>query len=338
MSYNEQIAVEIYEKKFSLENLNWMYQEGRLHFPQSKELRKYPDTVAHLIEAIQIGIPMPVIYASELQNGDFLILESKERLHALLKFLQESFPVYVNETPPYSKNCFFHELNQKNPRLASMIFRTIFFFQVIDYHTPKYLHMETALFHEEWSASREQDIRNILYKGHGIEDLNAISKYIRKISNSSLPKKSFLKEYEILYMLLIWGIYRRLLPLDAQISYGEQELLEITISELPKSHYNLDDFFNIMHDIITIYICILIPAEKHKYISTSFYKNKKVKGKAWGLALCLFDMCQLKEKDPFSAFDRLLCSGAYMHDIKSLPITLNGIHSYLNFLWEEFIL
>lgn len=129
MSYNEQIAVEIYEKKFSLENLNWMYQEGRLHFPHLRKLNKYQDTVPHLIDAIQIGIPMPVIYASELQNGDYLILESKERLRALLEYLQESFSVHMNETPPYNTNRFFHELSQENPRLASMIFRTIFFFR-----------------------------------------------------------------------------------------------------------------------------------------------------------------------------------------------------------------
>lgn len=45
MSYREQIAVEIYEKNFSLENLNWMYQEGRLHFPHPKKASKYQDTV-----------------------------------------------------------------------------------------------------------------------------------------------------------------------------------------------------------------------------------------------------------------------------------------------------
>lgn len=178
----------------------------------------------------------------------------------------------------------------------------------------------------------------MLYKGHGIEDLNIISEQVRRLINRSLSQKSFLKEYEILYMLLFWGIYRKLLPLDAEINYGEQELLEITISELQRSYYDREDFFNIMHNIITIYISFLSPAEKRKYISTSFYKNKKVKGKAWGVALCLFDMCQHRKIEPFSAFDRLLCGGAYMHDIESLPITLNGIHSYLNSLWKEFSL
>ncbi len=335
MSYREQIAVEIYEKNFSLENLNWMYQEGRLHFPHPKKASKYQDTVAHLIDAIQIGIPMPVIYVSELQNGDFLILESKEWLLALLVYLQGTFYVHVDEMPPNLKKCFFHELSQELPKLASMILRANFFFRIIDYHTPRYLHMETALFHEKWSVGQEQNIRNILYKEHGIEALNHISKEIRSLINNAPSQKSFLKDYEILYMLLFWGIYNRLLPLDAQDNYGEHELLEITILNLHKNYYRWKSFLNIIDDITAFYIDQLNFMKKPEYLSASYYKNRKAKAKAYGLALCVFDMCRRKGSDPFFAFDRFFY--VYMHEIEVLPVTLSGIRSYLTYLWEEFI-
>lgn len=335
MSYREQIAVEIYEKNFSLENLYWMYQEGRLHFPCPKKTSKYQDTVAHLIDGIQIGIPMSVIYVSELQNGDFLILESREWLLALLVYLQETFYVHVDEMPPNLQKCYFHELSQELPKLAGMILRTNFFFRVIDYHTPKYLHMETALFHEKWSAGQEQNIRNILYKEHGIEALNHISKEVRSIINNASSQKSFLKEYEILYMLLFWGIYKRQLPLDAQNNYSEQELLEITIFDLYKNDYDWKSFLNIINDVTAFYIGQLHFMQKPEYLSASYYKNRKVRAKAYGLALCVFDMCQRKGSDPFFAFDRFFY--VYMPKIEVLPVTLSGIRSYLTYLWEEFI-
>ncbi|MCM1174278.1 MAG: hypothetical protein NC341_04415 [Blautia sp.] len=337
MFYREQTAVEIYEKKFSLEDLNWMYQEGRLRFPRAKNSRKYQNTVSRLIDAIQVGIPMPVIYVSELQNGDFLILESKEWLLALLSYLQGNFYIPVDEMSTVFTQCFFYELNQETPRLASMILRTIFFFRIIDYHTPKYLHMETALFHEEWAIEQEQDIRNILYKKHGIEALNAISRKARQICIGMPSQKIILKEYEILYMLLFWGIHKRLLPLETQINYSEQELLEITISDLDKNYYDWESFLNVIDDMNALYHYQIDFPQKSRPLFTSHYKNRKVRAKAYGLALCLFDMCQCKYENSLSALDRFLCVNTHMREIESLPVTLNSIYSYLKYLWEDLL-
>lgn len=176
-----------------------------------------------------------------------------------------------------------------------------------------------------------------MYKEHGIEDLNDISKEVRSIINNRPTQKSFLKEYEILYMLLFWGIYSRRLPLDGQNNYSEHELLEITISDLHRNYYDWKVFLYIIDDITAFYIDQLNFVKEPKYLSTSYYKNKKVKAKACGLALCLFDMCRRKGSDPFFALDRFLYVDAHMHEIESLPVTLNGIHSYLTYLWEEFI-
>ncbi|MDE7276073.1 MAG: hypothetical protein K2N98_04355, partial [Lachnospiraceae bacterium] len=153
--------------------------------------------------------------------------------------------------------------------------------------------------------------------------------------NNAPSQKSFLKEYEILYMLLFWGIYSRLLPLDEQDNYGEHELLEITISNLHKNYYSWKSFFNIIYDITAFYIDQLNFMKKPEYLSASYYKNRKVKAKAYGLALCVFDMCRRKGSDPFLAFDRFFY--VYMHEIEVLPVTLSGIRSYLTYLWEEFI-
>ena len=43
------------------------------------------------VEAIELGIPMPPIYVSEQQNGDYLVLESKDTIYSLLQFLKNKF-------------------------------------------------------------------------------------------------------------------------------------------------------------------------------------------------------------------------------------------------------
>ena len=91
MSYYEQNTVAVYERKFELDFLCKIYQEGRLHFPHSEQLYDNSITAAGLIRAIQIGIPMPVIYASELQNGDFLILEYIKYPDKIIAFVKSYF-------------------------------------------------------------------------------------------------------------------------------------------------------------------------------------------------------------------------------------------------------
>lgn len=44
-------------------------------------------------DAIELGIPMPPIYVSEHQNGDFLVLESKDTIYSLLQFLKNNMGI-----------------------------------------------------------------------------------------------------------------------------------------------------------------------------------------------------------------------------------------------------
>ncbi len=336
MSYYEQNTVAIYERKFELDFLCKIYQEGRLHFPHSEQLYDNSITAAGLIRAIQIGIPMPVIYASELQNGDFLILEFKNRLFSLLEYLYNSFPVNLEEIFPLPGYVFFSELRQQNTWLTGMILRTVFQFQIIDYHTPKYLHMETGLFHEKWNPAQEQIVRNILYTGHGIEDFHAVYSGILQLTPIFFQSGNFLKEYDILYILLFWGIYCNKFPLNQQTSnLCEQQLLEITTQNLYNWHYEWSDFINIWSSFISCPAAQFICTTGIDLGYNSFTENEKFKAKTFGLSLCLYDMAIKKRKEPSASLHLFLNDNYYTAQVDALRISSDNINSYLHSLWED---
>lgn len=70
----------------------------------------------------------------------------------LLKYIEGAFSVSMEEVSQESDTCFFCELDERNSRLAADILRAVFIFQIIDYRTPRYQHMEPGLFHERWNV------------------------------------------------------------------------------------------------------------------------------------------------------------------------------------------
>lgn len=68
----------------------------------------------------------------------------------------------------------FYEIDHENPRLASMIMRTVVPVQIIEYRSPKYMHMLTGKFIENWTENREYAIRKIIYKDSRIELVESI--------------------------------------------------------------------------------------------------------------------------------------------------------------------
>lgn len=334
MSYYEQDSVEIYERKFALDFLYRMYQEGRLSFPQTENTSTNPVIVSNLIRAIQIGIPMPVIYASELQNGDFLILESKNRLIALLEYLQGLFPAYIEGILSNPKSCLFYKLNQEDPRLAAMILRTVFQFQIIDYRTPKYLHMETGLFYEAWSSTQEQSIRNILYAGQNLEALHAFCNEIIKRTSRFFNPGNPMTENEILYMVLFWAVYQNRFPSNTPIGLGGQQLLDMIIQS-PYDRYNEWPYFSEIVENFTA-CCVAQPfiTNPGSYWNGPYFSDH-LKIKTIGVALCLYDISLHKGKDPYSSLNYFFTSNMYIPQIDALPLTLNNIRFYLASLWED---
>ena len=174
MFYSERDAIDIYERKYSIQEIWWMDEEDRLLFaPVRRNRNRIRNIVRNAVEAIELGIPMPPIYVSEQQNGDFLVLESKDTIYSLLQFLKNNIGI-ENDQNDADRRMSFYEIDHENPRLASMIMRTVVPVQIIEYRSPKYMHMLTGKFIENWTENREYAIRKIIYKDSRIELVESI--------------------------------------------------------------------------------------------------------------------------------------------------------------------
>ena len=103
-----------------------------------------------------------------LQNGNFLILENDDTLWKLLYFLDGRYEAdyRIEENSLYHGN--IQMLRSDESRLAMGLYDTVISFQIIDYRTPKYLHMSIGKMIEHWNITREQSIREMLYDPYEI--------------------------------------------------------------------------------------------------------------------------------------------------------------------------
>lgn len=321
------------EKKFAVENIMRLYEGGRIHFPQvpGRKVRvsSGKKIVSELLKVIQIGIPMPVIYVSELKNGDFLILESEDRLRYLLQYIEGEFAVSIETELLENDFFYFFELDEKNPRLAADILRTIFILQIIDYRTPRYRHMEVGMFHERWGVEREQAVRNELYKGQEIENLRSISEKSADIMYGCGQIRYPLRnEYITLYMMLFWGVYNDILWVDNAMN--EQELLDVTISGIDKNLEVWKDFFGALE------VCSGAGFDKIRTRNrlSAYYmymRDAKSKAKVLGSLVCYYDMLRIKTESVDDMMEGIVKNRNYIHLIKTMKITVNNIHILLDF-------
>ena len=85
--------VHVTKKDFSVFELARKYKKGDLILDVSferklvwKERQK-----CELIESILMGLPLPIFYFKQLENGKFVVVDGKQRLSTLFEFLDDKF-------------------------------------------------------------------------------------------------------------------------------------------------------------------------------------------------------------------------------------------------------
>ena len=203
MFYNERDVIDIYEKRYTLQDILWMNEDGRLLFAPARRTRNMTrNIVKNAVEAIELGIPMPPVYVSEQQNGDYLLLESKDVIYSLLQYLENNIGIEIDPSD-VNRRMSFYEIDNENPRLTGMIMRTIVPLQIIEYRSPKYMHMMAGKFIENWTETREYKIRKIIYKESRIELVERIREVLKAESHGLAGR---LSEINIFYMLVVWMV------------------------------------------------------------------------------------------------------------------------------------
>ena len=108
MFYNERDVIDIYEKRYTLQDILWMNEDGRLLFAPARRTRNMTrNIVKNAVEAIELGIPMPPVYVSEQQNGDYLLLESKDVIYSLLQYLENNIGIEIDSNDGNRRMSFY---------------------------------------------------------------------------------------------------------------------------------------------------------------------------------------------------------------------------------------
>lgn len=216
-----------YEKKISIYQLQRMCRDRRLVFPSvpSKVRMRKIESVSETLETILMGILLPVVYVSERQDGSLLVLDASDRLLHLMEFLEGSYPIAGLEFYPELDGCRLEEMEQKFPRITSLIYDYKMLFQVIEYTTPKYMHMLVGNYIEKWNFTREQGIRNELY---GEKLWGSLYFLERSLGQSGIffSKWKLNRQYFILRILMYRFVFTKNIQVEYRRDIGLQQLLD----------------------------------------------------------------------------------------------------------------
>ena len=159
------------------------------------------ERISEIVEIILLGLALPTVYVSERQNGSLLVLEADDRLRCLIEFLKGYYPVRRLEFYPELDERGIEQLEQEFPRMTSWLYDYRFSFQIIEYTTPRYMHMQMGNYIERWNFTREQGIRNELY-GEDLERRLAKLEQTLWGFSAFLSKVSLNRQYMILRILM----------------------------------------------------------------------------------------------------------------------------------------
>lgn len=313
MNYRDAEKLEIYERKYSLEYIDHLFVDKRICFPagivRSKVIME--KELGQLLDAIWMGIPLPPIYVSEQQNGDLLVLEENDNLWKLLWFLEGRYAVDFWIENQHITDCTVKMLQSDEPKLARRLYDTVVSFQIIDYRTPKYLHMSVGKFVTHWSITREQAIREIMYDSYGIDLLHELSNDMQIVlgrEHIHTRISNLVNRYRILYMIMNWFVYTGLWRDDIEMQ--EQLVLEETIEAMHRQQLRVDDLLDML-EYFSDYISYFLSESTHR-ISRSL--KKSIQDKYLGLFACLMDMAH-RRKVKREYVDQLLFERGVFYDI-----------------------
>ena len=229
MYNNERVRIET--RKYNLDEISYRYSQNKIIFcdhsyswTRADQLEKIKD----VIKALAMGIPLPPVYASELQTGELLILDKSEKLRILLDQLR------------------YENMDKDNDRymLKDILYSQIFIY-VIDYMNPKYMHMRVGEFVEEWQPSQEQSVRNILYKEEKMETLSKMINSIQGIRTSKL-----ILQYYFIYFIM--AVFLKEGELDIQGNPDKYQLLESVIDRF--QYLTTMDWKELYNEFENVYI------------------------------------------------------------------------------------
>jgi hypothetical protein len=170
-------VVKISRDQYSLFEIKRMVEDTReLQLdPDFQRLKVWkPDQRRELIESILMGIPIPVVYVFENENGIKQIVDGKQRISTVIDFINDQFVLANLKMLPSFNGKKFTELD---PIYKSKVERYQILFYVIEPPTPERVKYDIFdRVNRGGTQLNNQEMRNALYGGASTKLIKDLSK------------------------------------------------------------------------------------------------------------------------------------------------------------------
>lgn len=168
----------------SLFELNRWFTHGRLHVEPEWQ-RKYvwdKKRASRLIESVLIGMPIPVVYLAEMEDGNFEVVDGRQRLTSIFDYFANKYPLRGLEMCPDLNGRYFREVDKRTQsKLENYTLRTF----ELSSSTPKdIMFLLFERLNTGGVALNDMEIRNCLYRG-------PLNNLLKELSQNEEFKRTF---------------------------------------------------------------------------------------------------------------------------------------------------
>lgn len=153
---------------------------------------------SELIESILIGIPIPTIYLFEMKNGNKQVIDGRQRISAILRFMNDKLRLKDLKILPQYNGFYFSELDFKTQGIFEDYQLS---FYIIQPPTPERIKYDIFdRVNRGGTRLTNQELRNALYKGRATTLLKelASSHAFLNAGGKDISKKRMKDQYVIL--------------------------------------------------------------------------------------------------------------------------------------------
>lgn len=215
--------VKIQRDMFSVRELKTEYKDKKLVLAPDfqRELVWTLKQKSELIESILMGIPLPMIYFFEGDEGIIQVVDGKQRLTSLFEFLDNLYPLSQSlKILPHLRGKKYADLE---PAEQTKIARHQFVTQTIIPPTPDKIKFDIfERVNRKGSMLNNQEMRNALYQGKSTALLNELAKnesFLKATGNGISPTR--MKDRYIILRFLAFYLWR-----ERQLTTKNGELLD----------------------------------------------------------------------------------------------------------------
>ncbi|MFZ2967551.1 MAG: DUF262 domain-containing protein [Sulfuricurvum sp.] len=160
---------------------------------------------SELVESILMGIPLPMIYFFEGDDGVIQVVDGKQRLTSLFEFMENKFP--LSQSLSILTDLRGKKYNDLTPSERTKIARHQFVTQTIIPPTPDKIKFDIfERVNRKGSTLNNQEMRNALYQGHSTRLLDDLAKYdsFLKATDEGISPMRMKDRYMILRFLAFY--------------------------------------------------------------------------------------------------------------------------------------